>query len=477
MRFCRLTGPRAQVLCSAILAFGCVSGWAQLPDAATPKAETPGAVSPSGVTPKSEGAEALVRTQGAVLHNPCKGPHVDIERLNQLGADTSFPPYADTITGADNPLRRNLLCGDVTYRIFNPPSFTVNVLQPWVPKSQQVFIGQRPTWSLGPSLGIIADLASVHLPGWQFDATAIYGKASWFWSFANTLKMAQLVLYKPWLHDRLSIKFGYQDNDAEFVGTSVGGSMSSGSQGVYAVLPYEVGLSYMPLNSPTFIVRAQPVGSFYGKAGAQRSMSPHGEMTELARDAAGFRFDPKGDKLLMVYEGGYNRAAREDAHEFWVRGGYFRNATPYANLKTQTNTPGNNCEFLLVDRQVHQGDPGHPNHGLYMGASAINVPPQMNAYTRYYELRLYQIAPFRQRASDLVSVVSSYSNYSPYFFKANWAANKTAATHAATLTGSYSMRVYAGTYLVTGLSYDSRPAVTPRLPGALTVTTSAALFF
>ena len=418
-----------------------------------------------------------MRTTAAVLHNPCKGPHVDIEKLNQLGSDTSFPPYADTITGADNPLRKRMLCGDWTYRIFDPPSFTVNVLQDWVPKSQQVFIGQRPTWSTGPSLGLIADLASIHLPGWQFTATGIYGHASWFWSFANTLKMAQLVLYKPFLYDRFSIKFGYQDNDSEFVGTSVGGSMSSGSQGVYAVLPYEVGLSYMPLTSPTLIARAQPVGDFYLKAGVQRSMSPSGEVTELARDAAGFRFAPKGDGLLKVFEGGYNRASRQDAHEFWVRGGYFNNSTPYPNLKTGTKTAGNNCEFLLVDRQLHMGDPDHPNHGLYLGASAIAVPPQMNAYARYYELRMYQIAPFGRHPSDLVSVVSSYSNYSPYFTKADLAAGKTAATHAATLTGSYSMRVHAGTYIVTGLSYDSRPAVTPRLPAALTVTTSAGLFF
>ena len=472
MRHCRLTGPRAHVLCSAILGLFCAIGLAQAPGSSARNAD-----SPTSIPAKTEDKNALPRTTGAVLHNPCKGPHVDIEKLNQLGSDTSFPPYTDTITGANNPLRRAMLCGDWTYRIFNPPSFTVNVLQDWVPKSQQVFIGQRPTWSFGPSLGLIADLASIHLPGWQFTATGIYGRASWFWAFANTLKMAQLVLYKPMLYDRLSIKFGYQDNDSEFVGTSVGGSMSSGSQGVYAVLPYEVGLSYMPLTSPTFIVRAQPLGDFYAKAGLQRSMSPDGEPTELARNPTGFRFAPKGDGLLKIFEGGYNRAAREDAHEFWVRGGYFNNSTPYANLKTGTRTAGNNCEFLLVDRQLHQGDTDHPNHGLYMGASAIAVPPQMNAYARYYELRMYQIAPFRRRPSDLVSVVSSYSNYSSYFTKAYLAAGKTAATHAATLTGSYSMRVHAGIYMVGGASYDSRPAVTPKLPGALTVTAQAALFF
>jgi hypothetical protein len=101
----------------------------------------------------------------------------------------------------------------------------------------------------------------------------------------------------------------------------------------------------------------------------------------------------------------------------------------------------------------------------------------MNAYNRYYELRVYQNAPFARRPSDMISVVSSYSDYSRYTTAPLLAAEKTAATHAATLTGSYSMRVRAGTYLINGMSYDSRPAITPRLSGALTYAIAAALFF
>lgn len=418
-----------------------------------------------------------IRTTAAALYNPCKGSHVDIEALNVLGADSSFPPYSDSITGADNSLRRAMLCHNFTYRIFMPPAFTMNLSGLPVPKSEQVYMGQRPTWAVGGGLIFVADLASLHLPGYQLSLTAIGGRASWVWASPNTIKMDQVALYKPFLHSRLSFRAGIQDNGGEFIGMNVGGGMTSGSQGVYAVLPFEVGLTHPPIPSPTFIVRAQPKGDFYVKAGVQRSASPKGELDDLARDAAGFRFLPHGFGMLSIFEGGYNRASRADAPELWVRGGYLTNTSAYANNKTGTDTTGNKCEFILADRQMIQNDPDQPDHGVYLGISAINVPAEMNDYSRYFELRLYQAAPFGSRPSDMVSLVSSYSTYSFYTRAKLIAEGKTFATHAATITGSYSARVYPGTYIITGLSYDSRPAITPRLPGALTIAVGGALFF
>jgi len=451
---------------------------AQTPLPTLTEQDAPAAAEPlPNIAPKLENGGAPVRPDAAELYNPCKGGHVDIEALNQLGSDSSFPPFADSITGADNPVRRKMLCHNSTYRVFMPPGFTINLTGAPVPASEQVYMGQRPTWSVGAGMYIIADLADFHLPGFQLTLTAFSGRANWIWASPNIVKMAQVVVYKPYLKSRLSFKAGYQDNDGEFIGMNVGGGMTSGSQGVYAVLPYEVGLSHMPITSPTAIVRFQPIGDFYAKAGVQRSSSPKGELDDLARDAAGFRFIPRGYGWLSAYEGGYNRASRADAPEFWVRAGYLTNTTQFANNKSGTDTKGNNCEFILADRQLAQNDPVHPDHGLYLGVSAITVPPEMNDYSRYYEVRLYQNAPFGSRPSDLVSVVSSYSSYSYYTRQKLVAEGKPFATHAATLTGSYSARVHAGAYLITGLSYDSRPAITPRLPAALTVTVSAALFF
>lgn len=424
-----------------------------------------------------EAPAAAVTTIPAPAQAPCKGPHIDIEDLNMLGADAGFPPYADTVTGASNPLRRAMLCHDYTYRVVEIAGVTANTLATPVASAQQAYVGQRPTLSSGNSFAIVADLASIHLPGYQITFTGFLARANWQRAFPNAFKMAQIMAYKPFFHRRLEFKGGYQDNDSEFIGMQVGGSMASGAQGVYAVLPYEIGMSYMPLAAPTFTARAQPRGNFYAKLGLQRSVSPSGEGADLARDAAGFRFDPKGEGLLKIFEGGYNRPASAGTPQFWVRGGYLSNSTSYANAKTGTSTAGNSGGFLLADRQLHRSDEANPARGLYLGGSLMTAAPEVNAYSRYYEVRLYQNAPFRRRPSDMVSVVSSYTAYSKYFTGPLLAAGKTAATHAVTLSSAYSLRVHAGTYLSTVLSYDSRPAISPRLGGALTITSQASIFF
>jgi porin len=40
------------------------------------------------------------------------------------------------------------------------------------------------------------------------------------------------------------------------------------------------------------------------------------------------------------------------------------------------------------------------------------TPADMNVYTQYYELRLYQEGTFRSRPNDMASLVSSHSVYS-----------------------------------------------------------------
>jgi porin len=421
--------------------------------------------------------DALVRTEAAVLYNPCKGPHVDIEQLNSLGFDTSMPAFDDSITAATNLLRRKMLCYNFTYRAVSFPNYTLDVRQPPVSDAGQVYSGQLPTWAVGGGAGLIGDLKSLHLAGYQLTLTLVAGEANWVWAMPNTVKMLEVVLYKPYLKGRLALRAGYEQTGNEFLGMQVGGNISSGSLGVYAVLPYEVGMSYVPLTSPMVTVRAMPVGNFYLKGGVQRSLSPGGELVDLHRDAAGFRFIPKGDEMLMISEAGYNRSATAGNPEFWLRGGYMQNTTAYANLKTNTNTKGNYCAFFLGDRQFTQHDEDHPDHGFYAGISGMTAPQSMNSYTRYYELRFYQNAPFQSRPQDMASVVASYTTHSPYVVAQLLAEGKTAAVRTGTITGSYSYRVTRGTYISSGLSYNMRPAITPRSKGAVLFIVSASLFF
>jgi porin len=469
---------KALILIGAFIVSYCAYG--QKPDVENTESGTGTAESESSSAnnPSYPEQPASLRSRGdEAPAKHCQGAHVNIEDLNLADVDVGAPPFSDSITGADNPLRRVLLCHDFTYRVVTIENGSVNTLAGPIAASQQTYVGQRPTWDVGISYTLNADLRSIHLSGYQLTLEAFEALTNWAPAFPQAMKMTQMVLYKPFIHKRLELKAGYQDNESEFIGMQVGGNISAGQQGVYAIIPYEVGLAYKPLTAPTFTVRVQPTGDFYGKAGLQRSTSPVSGLTDIARDAAGFRFAPRGDGLLSIFEGGYNRASRAGAHEFWVRGGYLTNTTSYANAKTSTSTRGNHCWFLLADRQLRSDDAAHPERGLYLGASAISGPPEVNAYSRYYELRLYKNAPFRNRPSDLASIVSSYTDYSRFFNSSLISAGKTAATSASTLSSSYALHVRSGTYLSTVLSYDSRPAITPRLPGALTITAELMLFF
>lgn len=63
----------------------------------------------------------------------------------------------------------------------------------------------------------------------------------------------------------------------------------------------------------------------------------------------------------------------------------------------------------------------------------VNVIPR---YSRYYEARLYQKAPFRSRPDDVGSFVASYRDHSPYVTDGLEAQGKTFWPSSTSFTGS-----------------------------------------
>ena len=194
---------------------------------------------------------------------------------------------------------------------------------------------------------------------------AVWNWVSWNPAGPKTIQLWALYFYKAFGEDRVEIKAGYIANNMNFVGLFVGGSTATGAQGVYAVLPYEVGMSYFPMTAPSFNVRVRGPENTYIKTAAQRSFDPNGGPTEVARNHTGFRFIPHGDKLVLINEGGYLRAASADAHEAWFRAGYIYNTTLYRNEATGQSESGNYCAYALMDYQLLQSSREHPNQGLY----------------------------------------------------------------------------------------------------------------
>lgn len=399
------------------------------------------------------------------------------EDLNYIGGDTSMPPMADSRISAQNPYPMALWDRGVALRVIAQTVYTQNTLYAPVAADDQVYVGERPFQIEMVQPIFSADLRQLHVKQAQLYIGGDFDWVSWRPAGPKTFQLWDLYFYKALGADRVQVKAGYVSMNLDFIGLFVGGSTAAGGQGVYAVLPYEAGMSYFPLTSPGATLRVKSTPSTYIKFGIQRSMDPNGGPAEVARNQTGFRFIPHGDKALLLQEAGYLRQASKDAHEAWFRAGYLYNTTPYKNVVTGEKDSGNHCAFALMDYQLRQPNLEHPNQGLYAGGSYMAVPEALNGYERYGELRLYDEAPLRSRPSDLISVVASRTQYSPQLVDSLRKQGNTTWRRSTTLTASYSMRVAAGSYLNLSASYIHGPAITPRVPGALNLTAGWTVFF
>jgi len=400
-----------------------------------------------------------------------------IEDLNYVGGEAAMPPFSDSLIDIDSGFRQGLFRNGMAFRTIVQPQYSQNVLAAPVAPDEQVYVGQREFFGAMIQPIFTADLRQLGLRNAQLCAGAVWNWASWRPAGPKALQLWNLYLYKAFGEDRLEIKAGYVANNMNFVGFFVGGSTATGAQGVYAVLPYEAGLSYFPLTAPSFNARIRGPKGTYLKPTAQRSMDPEGGPTEVARNHTGFRFDPHGDRLVTITEGGYQREASDRAHQAWFRAGYIYNWTAYPNLVTGKAETGNHCAYALMDYQVFRSSEEHPGQGWYAGGSYMTVPQSVNAYARYYEVRTYEKAPFHSRPGDVLSAVASRTNYSSPYTNKLVAEGKTVWRSGTTLTGSYSLRASRGEYISLGLGYSNGPAITPRVGSALNVLATWSLFF
>jgi porin len=401
-----------------------------------------------------------------------------LEDLNFRGGDVSFPPLADSPLNPNTGFQAALWRYGVALRDITVSSYAQNLLKAPVPADQQVYIGQRPYETLCFLNPILTwDLRQLGLEHAQLNLGANGYWTSWEPAGPKAIDLWTLFFYKEFAGDRVEFKAGYTSNDNEFLGMQVGGSSASGVQGVYAVLPYEVGMSFWPLTSPFANLAVHGPSHLYLRTGLQRSLDAAGAEETERRNHSGLRFDPKGDKLLAIEEAGYRRPSSDKDREFWFRTGYLRNSTLYTDMANGKQEPGNHAAFALADYQLTRPDIANPWQGTYLGASAMTAASKFNPYDRYYELRLYQLAPFRKRPGDNSSLVATYTAHSRYFTDPLVAKGDTVWRNGASITGTYNFHLCPGNYLAFGLSYLTGPTLTPRVDAPLTVSTLYQLFF
>ncbi|MCS6953660.1 MAG: carbohydrate porin [Bryobacteraceae bacterium] len=393
-----------------------------------------------------------------------------IEDLNLVGAAVTRQPIADSILGVDTAFRRALFSKGMLLRFDSLPRFSFNLLDPPVPASEQAYIGHRPTWIAGMNIIFSWDMRQLGLRHAQLQASAGWRWTTWNPAGPKTAGLTSLYVYKRWGERRAELKVGYVQNDLEFIGMQIGGVLATAPLGVYAVLPYQVGMSYFPLVAPGINLRLQGPAGIYVKAGVQRSLHPEGGPATVRHNRTGLRLFPPGQKLLQISEVGYQRPASEQSRQTWVRAGLLYNTSQYANKIDGAREAGNYCGYLLVDYQLAKTLGLSPAQGWFAGASAMIAPERLNSYTRYYEARVYKRGPFASRPVDLASFVFAYRGFSRYVTDRLRSQGKSVWDDSLSGTLSYSMRVAKGYYLTLGLSYVRGAAITPRVPNSLTLT-------
>jgi porin len=423
------------------------------------------------------GAQAIAQTAHPVEQvSDSIAQKINWDSLDIKGTDAGVPPFSETILGQDSELRKALALNGVALRIDTAGNYFQNMLDGPVAKDQQNYIGQRQTWMGMINPILTYDMRAFGLKHAQLNISAGMNHSSWRPNGPNAIVLQTLYLYKAFAKDRIEVKAGYLSNDWEYLCLYVGGSAAAGVQGVYAVLPYEAGLSRFPLPAPGFNLRVQLTKSFYAKGGLQRSLDPDGQTT-INRNRTGLRFAPKGDKLLVIGESGYKKEASEQGYLTWVRGGYLHNATEYTNFRTGGKSPGNWSAYLLADRQLTHGAGSNAANGLYAGLSLIADPAKMNVYSRYVEARLYKEGTFSTRPRDMASLVATYTAYSSDFTRLLESQKASYWRGATTISANYIYSLRRGVYAGLGATFNTAPAVTPRVSHAFVPTAQLMYFF
>jgi porin len=411
------------------------------------------------------------------LAQSAPAPQRTIEDLNLKGAAADNPPFTDTILGVDTPIRVGLFRHGLLFRMTVDGDYIQNTLAAPVDAADQAYIGQRQYFDVYANPVLTWDMRQLGLHKAQLNINGQLQKSTWEPALNAAATISNLYVYQEFAHDHVELKYGYLTTDFQFIGLQVGGQVTSGAQGVYAVLPYEVGISHSPLPAPAVTLKYRWSSGLYLKGAVQRAEQPGSGALALHRNAIGLRFAPAGDKLVLIGEAGFKRPAAKGELQKWLRAGYIHNSTPYTSLHTGLPKSGNYCAYILADHQLLQPDEARPWRGLFAGGSAMVVPADLNAYRLYYEARVYDAAPFEHRPGDFASIVASYTAFSQDTLRSLAAAGKSYSRASDSVTGSYTARMARGSYLSMGLSYVNGPAITPKTAAALTFTATTSFYF
>lgn len=443
-----------------LLYLGIIAAWGAAAPAFADDDTTPGAAMDVAAAQQTPPAQTGPLTPPASAAVPASDPYARFKQYVTKGFNVPIPGPSAYIDPDPMGLRSALANEGIGYWGYSLNAWTYDTRNSSKVDGRQVYSGQKATLTSYNYLYGTYDLGPLGIGGGQLSASIANVYTTWAAAGPNMTRVGILQYYQSIADGRVELTVGNLANSFTYTGIYVGGNLASGTFGVNASIPSQVGVSSTFLARPGVNVKFNLGNGFYDMAGVQRSVNPDGPSAEQNANPSGLSWAGHHVGNVWIDELGYRRSATPDARDSWVRAGYFRNTSDYLSKKTPgTRQDDNYAVYLLADHQfVRLGDtPAQSARGIYVGASIMHAPADINTFTRYSELRIYSKGPFDARPADMLSFVASRNDFSDYAVKAAKAAGAPTHDESTAVSLSYSGMVVRGVTLTGGVSYIDHP--------------------
>ena len=408
------------------------------------------------------------------------------DQLKYRGWIVPLPPTFDTLDQGLFGLRNTLADNGISYFGFSTSTFQDNLLRHGLPpennpfgprgRDAQRYAGQLPTWSSANTLFLMYDLRRYGIPDGQISGGVSYLQTNWNPGDPAGIGLAQLSYYQTLFNKRVEVKAGYLTNNLEFLGTQVAGNIGAGLFGVSAAIPFEEGQNLGSFPTPGVNVKVNFPDHIYTKLGVQRGTSPDGLVSERLQNPSSVRFVVPNDGVFVIDETGYRVNAAPGQMSTWVRAAANYTSSRYRDFTTGERHNPNYGLYFLADRQLLKtapnGGPRTAYQGLYAGLSVMYGPSYFNAFSQYYEARVYGFGLVPGRPFDLLSLIVNRNVFSEDLVRVSRGFGQLAHDNANTYTASYDVHVLHGVSVTFGASYTDHPT-----PITYTRSTGSALSF
>lgn len=427
-----------------------------------------------------EKAQEVIRSREETMRNLVRFDH-----LAEKGGVIRVPPPSDSILHDAGGFRSWLADRGFGIQMMSLNSYAYDLRGSSNRRNhhEHFYNGQDHTASSVNQVYLTYDMNRVGLKNAQLSVGLVNNLASWSPMGPRTkLALTRFTYYQTFDNGKWELKFGYIGNSLEYIGAATGGSLTGGTQGPNAVIPYQLGLNRVPLSTPGFNITYHGKNGFYNRFGIQRSTNPDGAQTERDLNEFNFKFSSDNARALVINEIGVKRSPSAGSPATWFRAGVIFNKSKFKNFeipqKREDKTYGG---YIAIDDQMTQKSGPLAFRGWYGGLTAHYADSDVNIFNQYYEARLYGIGISDSRPFDMLSMLLTHTKYSKnaqalYGKFPGYAAAK----NSTGATVSYTARLYPGAYGSLGLSYTKNPAPvssSPAMKNSLNLLVGLNLFF